>query len=155
MVHKATHPRRRRCFNVVQMLLNPASLPSSHLCTPLQSLLFLVADMHVRTLEGMKEEKRVSRSVAWKDSGRQRRGRERKNRRPLTPSEHLKLLTGLSSAASHMSSPSLPIPQACQDSVNGKNVYLFPPLFLSFLTSSTALFFGLPLILPYTSPLLF
>lgn len=90
---------------------------------PLCFFPFLFLSVHLRSLslllylscmrglsEGMGEEERVCRPGAWKDSGKQRKGREgrggeRKSKRPITPSEHLKLLAGLSSAAALISPP--------------------------------------------------
>lgn len=80
----------------------PIPLP---LFISLQFLSSLVPVMHVRALRRMRGEERVRRPRAWKDSVKLRKGGERKSSRPITPSEHLKLLPELSSAAPHISPP--------------------------------------------------
>ena len=88
----------------------PPFLPSCTLFfgffTPLQSLSSLVPVMHVRTLRGMREEERVCvGSELEKNRGEPRKGGKRKSSRPVTPSEHLKLPAGLSSASPHIAPP--------------------------------------------------
>lgn len=98
----------------------PLLFLSSHLCNLFHSV---VPVMHVRALRGMRKRRKGSAGPELeKTPGNRGWGGERKlSSRPITPSEHLKL-PGRAFKCSLLTFPhqSLPIPQACQDSVNGE-----------------------------------
>lgn len=92
--------------------------------------------MHVKTRRDERRRTSLSGLQAWKDSGKQRReGGEGGGGGAITPSEHLKLLAGLSSAAPPVSTP---VPQACRGICGRwKHIPLLPPvaLLLNFIRS--------------------
>lgn len=81
------------------------SPPFLHSSPSLQSLSSLVPVMHVKALKGKGRRRKSLQACLELEKTQGSRGGERKSRRPITPSEHLKLLAGLSSAAPLISPP--------------------------------------------------